>query len=76
MNGLNELKMTDLQSDIWQFLLERNVGVENAAPRSTIHSCGHSTNPEKVESALAKDAKPTTQYEVWVKRAILRAINL
>jgi hypothetical protein len=31
-----DLKMTDLQSEIWQFLLERFVSVENAAPRSAI----------------------------------------
>jgi hypothetical protein len=31
-----DLKMTDLQSEIWQFLLGRFVGVENAAPRSAI----------------------------------------
>ena len=36
LNGLNELKMTDLQSDIWQFLLEGYVGIENATPRAGI----------------------------------------
>jgi hypothetical protein len=32
----SEIKMTDLQSDVWQFLLERFVGVENATRRETI----------------------------------------
>lgn len=36
MNGLNELKMSPLQADVWNFLLERHSGAENAAPRSAI----------------------------------------
>jgi hypothetical protein len=32
------LKMTDRRPEIWQFLLERFVSVENAAPRSAILS--------------------------------------
>lgn len=36
MNGLNDIKMTPLQSEVWYFLLERYVGVENSAPRSAI----------------------------------------
>jgi len=31
-----DLKMTDLHSEIWHFLLERYVGVENAPPRTAI----------------------------------------
>jgi len=31
-----DLKMTELQSEIWQFLLERYVGIENATPRAGI----------------------------------------
>ena len=33
---MSDLKMTDLQSEVWHFLLDRYVGVENAAPRSAI----------------------------------------
>ena len=31
-----DFKMTDLHSEIWHFLLERYVGVENAPPRTAI----------------------------------------
>ena len=41
-----DLKMTDLQSEIWQFLLERFVGVENAAPRSAILTLDNLTKKE------------------------------
>jgi hypothetical protein len=33
---LNELKMSDLHAAVWQFLLDRFVGVENALPRAAI----------------------------------------
>jgi len=35
LGSMADLKMTDLQSDVWHFMLERFVGVENAAPRSS-----------------------------------------
>ena len=41
-----DLKMTDLQSEIWQFLLGRFVGVENAAPRSAILTLYNLTKKE------------------------------
>jgi hypothetical protein len=31
-----DISMSLLQSDVWQFLLERFAGVENAAPRAAI----------------------------------------
>jgi hypothetical protein len=52
LNGLNELKMSDLQSEVWRFLLERFAGVENAAPRSAILSRYNLVNKKELSDRV------------------------